>query len=279
MGKIIGNIYEETDYTKFRKLPDNRDVLSNRLSKLEASLSERAILNPIIVNEKMQIIDGQGRYEALKRMGKPIQYVVAKGANSDDCKRMNRYNTKWSNLDFAKSYASSGNENYINLLKACALSTYPINRVTRLANHGTTTSSTGEGIIESGKLIFTEEDIEKVMKCKELILEIQEALLIGKRINDAFVISIKVISEFKGYNHAHMISNCKKLKNSFQLISGIEGMLREFERVYNYKCPTDQRLFFSDYMRNKGHNTVKDYNATIMTEYDDINVQTLGKEE
>ena len=94
MGKIIGNIYEETDYTKFRKLPDNRDVLSNRLTKLEASLSERAILNPIIVNEKMQIIDGQGRYEALKRMGKPIQYVVAKGANSDDCKRMNRYNTK-----------------------------------------------------------------------------------------------------------------------------------------------------------------------------------------
>lgn len=276
MGKVVGNIYEETDYSKFKKLSDNRDVLSGRLSKLMASFSVKQILNPIIVNEKMQIIDGQGRYETLKKMGKPIQYIVADGANSDDCKRMNRYNTKWSALDFAKSYAASGNQNYVNLLKACSLSTYSISRVVRLANHSTTTASNGEGIIESGKLIFNEEDITKVMICKEMITQIQDALLLGKRINDAFVISVKVITEYKGYNHAHMISNCKKKKNDFQLISGIEGMLREFERVYNYKCPMDQRLFFSDYMRNKGHNT-KDYAGTILSEYDDVNVQTLRK--
>lgn len=277
MGKVVGNIYEETDYSKFKKLPDNRDVLSGRLNKLMASFSIRQILNPIIVNEKMQIIDGQGRYETLKKLGKPIQYIVAKGANSDDCKRMNRYNTKWSSLDFAKSYASSGNQNYINLLKACSLSTYPINRVIRLANHATSTTSTGEGLIESGKLIFTEDDITKVMICKEMITQVQDALLLGKRVNDAFVISVKVMSEFKGYNHSHMIANCKKKKNDFQMVAGIEGMLLEFERVYNYKCPLDQRLYFSDYMRNKGHNTCKDYGVTVLSEYDDINVQTLKK--
>lgn len=275
MGKIVGNIYEETDYSKFKKLPDNRDVLSGRLSKLMASFSVKQILNPIIVNEKMQIIDGQGRYETLKKMGKPIQYIVAKGADSEDCKRMNRYNTKWSALDFAKSYAASGNQNYINLLKACAQSTYPITRCIRLANHATSTTSTGEGLIESGKLIFDENDIAKVMICKEMITQIQDALLLGKRINDAFVVSVKIMTEFEGYNHAHMISNCKKKKNDFQIITGIEGMLREFERVYNYKCPLDQRLFFSDYMRNKGHNTRSDYGTTTMSEYDDINVQTL----
>lgn len=276
MAKVIGNIYEETDYTKFKKLSDNRDVLSTRLSKIVASFSVKQILNPIIVNEKMQIIDGQGRYEALKKLGRPIQYVIADGANNDDCKRMNRYNTKWSSLDFAKSYASSGNENYINLLKACSQSTYPITRCIRLANHATYKSHSGENVIESGKLIFTEEDIEKVLKYKALITEIQDALVLSKRINDAFVISVSVMAEFKGYNHKHMIENCKKQKNSFNLISGIEGMLKEFERIYNYRVPVNQRLYFSDYMRNKGYNTLKDYSSS-QSEYDDVNVQTLQK--
>lgn len=276
MAKVIGQIFEELDYTKFRKLPDNRDVLSNRLSKLLASFSAKQILNPIIVNEKMQIIDGQGRYETLKKLGRPIPYIIAKGADSNDCKRMNRYNSKWSNLDFAKSYAAAGNENYINLLKACSLTTYPINRVARLANHSTAMTATGESPIESGKFIFSEEDITKVLKIKEMITDIQDTLLLGKRINDAFCVSIKIMSEYKGYNHTHMISNCKKLKNTFSVISGIEGMLQEFERVYNYKCPMDQRLYFSDYMRNRGHNSIHDYSTTL-SEYDDVNVQTLEK--
>lgn len=277
MAKEIGKIYEEKDYKKFKKLPDNRDVLSNRFDKLMASFSVKQILNPIIVNEKMQIIDGQGRFEVLKKLGRPIPYIIADGADSDDCKRMNRYNTKWSQLDFAKSYATGGNENYQNLLTACAKTNFPISRVTRLTNHGKSVAANKEPMIESGKLVFTLEDIDKAIAVKELILDIQDALNLGRRINDAFCVSIKIMSDFKGYNHSHMLMNCKKLKNEFSLISGIEGMLREFERVYNYRCPVEQRLYFSDYMRNRGANA-RHYGEIQMNEYADISVQTLGKE-
>ena len=64
--KIIGQVFEETNYDAFAKLPDNRDLSPGRLNKLIASISERYILNPIIVNEKMEIIDGQGRLNALR---------------------------------------------------------------------------------------------------------------------------------------------------------------------------------------------------------------------
>lgn len=277
MGKIIGNIYEERDYSKFKKLPDNRDVLSNRFSKLLASFSVKQIMNPIIVNENMQIIDGQGRYEVLKYLGRPIQYIVSKGTNSDDCKRMNRYNTKWSNLDFAKSYAYSGNENYINLLEACSKTNFSITRVIRLANRGKSTDNKNEPIIESGKLIFTKDDIKKVLDAKEIIVSVQETLNFGARLSDTFCIAIKIASDFKGYNHSHMLMNCKKMKNTFSLISGLEGMLKELERIYNYNTPMAQRLYFSDYMRNRGYNT-RFYNEAKLNEYTDTNIQTLGKE-
>ena len=93
MAKVIGQIFEEENYDIFVKLDDNRDVLSGRLNKLIASISERYVLNPIIVNEKFEIIDGQGRYEALKKLNRPIHYIIAPGAASDDCRRMNKYNT------------------------------------------------------------------------------------------------------------------------------------------------------------------------------------------
>lgn len=67
MSRIFAQVYEEKDYSKFKRLENNRDVTESRKEKLKASIASGEILNPIIVNEKMEIIDGQGRYEAKKR--------------------------------------------------------------------------------------------------------------------------------------------------------------------------------------------------------------------
>ena len=108
--KIITSVYEETNYNCFHRLPDNRDVFATRIEKLIASMSDRYILNPIIVNEKMEIIDGQGRFEARKAMKKPIHYIIVRGATSDDCRRMNKYTTVWTQLDYARSFEKSSSE-------------------------------------------------------------------------------------------------------------------------------------------------------------------------
>ena len=135
--KIIGQIFEEENYDTFHRLNDNRDVLSARLSKLITSISERWILNPIIVNEKMEIIDGQGRFEALKRLNKPIPYIISPGATSEDCRRMNKYNNRWSVLDFANSWSKAGKIAYTILLDTCQKTKLSISYVMRLSNHGT----------------------------------------------------------------------------------------------------------------------------------------------
>lgn len=274
MKRIIGNIYEEDNYDVFRRLPDNRDVLTDRVNKLVASISEKYICNPIIVNEKMEVVDGQGRFEARKELGLPIHYIIAEGANSDDCRRMNKYNTKWSILDFAKSYSKQGKPSYINLLEACEKTKLPVGIVLRLANHAK--ADKGRSVImtnfEKGKLDFSKTDIGVVARVTEMASEIVDALQYEGRINDAFRIGVKIMVETKGYDHARMLRNCIASRSSYAQMSRICDQLVEFERIYNKRCK--RKLFFSDALRNFGSN-VRDYDTCSRHQYDGTDVSTL----
>ncbi len=273
MKRIIGNIYEEDDYSVFKRLPDNRDVLSKRLNKLIASMTEKYICNPIIVNEKMEVIDGQGRFEARKKMGVPIHYIIAEGADINDCRRMNKYNTQWSKLDFAKSYASKGIADYVLLLRTCKQTSLGIKTVLRLSNRGNVSDTNRMSAFERGDLIFTEKDSETVVRVAELAGGIREALTFTDRLNDVFRIGVKIISESEGYDHERMLRNCKALRGSFNQMAATESQLKEFERIYNYRARAKDKLYFSDYMRNKG-SAIRDYSKSY-SEYNDKDVSTL----
>ena len=72
MAKRIGYIFEEPDYSQFKYLGGNRDITHSK--KLLESITQNGYFNvPILVNENMEIIDGQGRFEALKMLGLPIR--------------------------------------------------------------------------------------------------------------------------------------------------------------------------------------------------------------
>lgn len=278
MAKIIGNVYEESDYSVFKRLPDNRDVLSDRVNKLIASMTERYICNPIIVNEHMEVIDGQGRFEARKEMNVPIHYIIVPGANSDDCRRMNKYNTKWTGLDFAKSYAKKGVSAYVLILKTCELTHLSISSVLRLSNHSG--SATGANFsrdlamskFEKGLMDYTEKDVETVQRIAKMSNEILEALAFTGRVNESFRTAVKIITETDDYDHNRMLRNCKASRSSYAQMSKLKDQLVEFERIYNRRAG-NHKLFFSDYMRNRGH-AIRDY-SKLYSPYDDTDISTL----
>jgi len=277
MAKVIGQIFEESDYSRFHRLPDNRNVVERRVGKLVASISEKYILNPIIVNEKMEIIDGQGRYEALKRLGRPIHYLIAEGATSEDCRRTNKYNTKWSTLDFAESYERTGAESYVRLLEVCRKYGQPIKRVLRMVNKADrTVINADDGLtkFERGELIFTEKDALRAESVLVKANEILDALQFTYRPNDTFYVAVKICCETKGYDHARMLANCRRNRSSYAQMSGIDSQLKEFERIYNYKTHTRNRLYFSDKLRGKKLSS-EEIQAAYFTPYLEPDVSSL----
>ena len=107
------NIYETTNYSMFKSMEGNRAVTDGRVSKIVESINKVGyVLSPILVNEKMEVIDGQGRLSALERLRLPVHYMIQDGIGINECIQMNIHQSNWGLTDFVKSYAIRGNENY-----------------------------------------------------------------------------------------------------------------------------------------------------------------------
>lgn len=111
MDKVIGQIYQTTDYSKFKRLKGNRDVKNAK--KIVDSINKVGyVLSPILVNEKMEVIDGQNRLDALSRLKLPVAYIMQEGIGRKECQALNINQSNWTTEQFVHSYAECGEEPY-----------------------------------------------------------------------------------------------------------------------------------------------------------------------
>ena len=76
MAKYSNQVQTSSDYAKFKTLIGNRKPNELHIKRLISSFKERYLFSPILVNEKMQIIDGQHRFLSAKELNLPINYLV-----------------------------------------------------------------------------------------------------------------------------------------------------------------------------------------------------------
>ena len=149
--KVVANVYETTDYRLFKRLEGNRVIQEQRIKKVMSSIRKVGyILSPIVVNENNEIIDGQARLEAFKRLNLPVHYVIAPGAGIEECIAMNINQTSWTLEDYIDSYADTGNISYIYLSQL--LKAYKgIFRNKVILNVATGKVESSNGIIKEGR--------------------------------------------------------------------------------------------------------------------------------
>ena len=112
--EITGNTFRTSNYDMFKRLEGNRNVLQTRVKKIKANMERNGyIFNPIVVNESHEVIDGQGRLEALRLLNLPVDFVIAENTGLAQCVALNSGTTPWKLADFIESYCEIGNENYI----------------------------------------------------------------------------------------------------------------------------------------------------------------------
>lgn len=104
-------ILETRDYSGFSFLPDNRPISTSHVASLMKSMNEEYLFTVIVVNDDLAIIDGQHRFEAIKRLGLTLRYVVIPQYGSDQLHRYNSDMINWSNVDFGHFYEEK-NEDY-----------------------------------------------------------------------------------------------------------------------------------------------------------------------
>lgn len=103
----------------FKIIDANREINKSHLKKLIAAIEKRNLLHlfPIIVNQQMQVIEGQHRLRAAEHLQHAIYYIIDNEVTSTDIAIVNNNRKAWSAKDYISFYAKSGLPDYKHLDK------------------------------------------------------------------------------------------------------------------------------------------------------------------
>lgn len=177
--EAVANVYKTNDYGIFKYLLGNRSVKPKRVKKIIESINKvgYVVPSPVIVNEKMEVIDGQGRIEACKEKGLPVYFVIAENAGVEECTMMNIGQSNWSINDYVESYASRGNDNYIRLQKITE--EYPqftVAEIYGVCTNSITVNGFASLVIKGGDLELSTNDYARIVRVLDFLVEMESVL-------------------------------------------------------------------------------------------------------
>jgi hypothetical protein len=98
------------DYQKFKFLDENRKINESNVKAIMESIKKHGFIRgkSIIVTMDYEIVDGQHRFEALKRLNETIEYEIIGGTRQEAIEKvmaLNSHQSNWRINDFIESYA------------------------------------------------------------------------------------------------------------------------------------------------------------------------------
>lgn len=113
------HLVEQTEqYDLFKKHKSNRHTNEKLVKKLMVSLKDKNLLKskPVLVDKHYNVIDGQHRLEAAKRLNLPISYVVDEEVDFFDMEKLNANTQPWGLGDYLNFHVNNDNLEYALLL-------------------------------------------------------------------------------------------------------------------------------------------------------------------
>ena len=246
------NVYVTKDYSIFKRLIGNRDIPESRISKIVESIQTIGwVHNPIIVNEKMEVIDGQGRLTALQRLKMPIEYIIAEGAGNKECIYMNMNMVNWKLPDFIKSYSEQGNENYQRLLSL--MQRYANGNLDIISTAVYRLSKSKHRDIKQGTLQLTEDQYRAAIPRLEYIKPILEEID-DKKLPGSMVTLMQTLIYY--YDYPEVDKDRLKYSVEKYIYNATPWVLntdceREVENCYNYGLGLDKKIFIAHLVKEE----------------------------
>lgn len=114
--ELVNMVYKTDDLSIFKTIDGNRVPNLQHIKRLADSIRIYGMkCNPILVNEYMQVIDGQHRLMAAKEVGSFVYYIILNGYTLSEVHTLNLNQKNWTKKDFMEGYANMGIESYVKL--------------------------------------------------------------------------------------------------------------------------------------------------------------------
>lgn len=258
-GTKVAEIFSTSDYGMFKRLPGNRTDIKRRAKRVEKSIKQYGyISSPICVNEKMEVVDGQARLEALKNLGMPIEYFVARGVGKKECIALNVFQTNWSINDYIESYAEDGNEAY-GYLYALGQEFATIPFTTRLYAATGNVGHAEDKRIKEGRLIVTEADYDHAVEMLTYLAKFKPIITRIKGNANSYYFALGFCFDHPYIDNDRLYRNVELRQAGMIPVTNTEQALNEIEKVYNYR--SRQTIFITTEYKIAMSKKVASYSA------------------
>lgn len=230
--------YMTEDMDVFQKMPGNRGINEAHVKQLIKQFTEQGNLIddfPIIVNERLEVIDGQHRVEAFEILEWPVVFEVRQGLNIEQVRTINSAQKNWGWHDYAVSHADLGNDNYVRFLNLYQHFDVPFSVLMYYC-----TKDQAKGHTRS----FRNGNFEMIdhRKTFDMLKRYQEAARACENGSREFAYAIKDVMQLPQYDHERMIRKLKLADGKFATARTKTDYLRALEDVYNFHEPEAERI-------------------------------------
>lgn len=242
-------IHTTTEYGIFKHLTGNRE-LKKRAEDIKKSIGKIGwITNPIIVNENMEVIDGQSRLQALMELGMPVEYIIQDSLDLEQCRTMNSYNESWGTKDYIDSYCAEGNENYIRLRNL--METFGVRQI-RIALSACGISAAHKKELREGLLVLEPLAFGKDYKRLSLLNKFEKVTkrFGGRNITKAY--ALFYISDYEYVDMDYLYDALEKCNPNDVYTDSIGNVIKSYQKAYNYnRLKKNRAHFYEDYMKER----------------------------
>lgn len=237
-----------TDYSIFKRLSGNRTIENGRKNKIRHSIRKVGqIPVPIVVNERMEVIDGQARLEVFEELGLPVYYIVCDGLGIADCIAMNISGTNWKIGDYIESYAEQGNSSYVNLQQL--MKEYPKILLTNVACAATGLFSIPTDTIKSGLIEITSRDAAYAREVLDYVMKFMPTIKSQKMDNERALVNALIFAyQYDEVDNDYLLG---KFEQNYMRIRGygkVDDCLECLSEVYNIRRKSG-RVYMRDAYR------------------------------
>tara|TARA_R110000787_G_scaffold129957_1_gene241857 strand:+ start:263 stop:1186 length:924 start_codon:yes stop_codon:yes gene_type:complete len=238
--KAIHGPYLDEDYSKFIIHPLNRTPEVEDIKRLKKTIEEKNLHEPIKVNEMMEIMDGNHRFEVWKDLSMPVLYMVYEGMRMEHVPIINDNQKKWNWKTYLNYYGAVEKDNNpdhyslmpYNLFKKFSQQHPFSNNILMLLLCERSLDRSSSKTFKEGKMIIN--DWSKAKK-RATFLESMKNLIPDIWEKRSFIIAMLHAVKHSEFNEKRWTDQLERNRSEIWICSNNKQYLERIEYIYNKK--------------------------------------------
>jgi len=228
-------VHTTFEYSKFTYLSYNREINENHVKQLMADIEVNGLMLPITVDRKLNVIDGQHRFEACRLLGRPLKFHIIETDPDVALTTLNNVRRSWKMSNWIDYWAGKGRSDYGFIREKSKTTGVPITLTAEIFAPTTTgctrTIKRGEYVITDKSNDIGSKIMDTISKCETIIG--QDA---KKR---SFIRAIKhVVMRNDNFVPDRLLVSMKK--NPFSVYAKTEDTADAIVESYNYRLKLEK---------------------------------------